>query len=81
MPPVFLIADRPPPPPAPAFSPSPLTPLPSKLALPVSMPDPEGAAPPRTSPPPTPLWRCGLVRCLRLEEDALLECRDVLRWW
>jgi hypothetical protein len=81
LPPVFLNSRPTPPRPSHPFfpSPSPPTPLPSKLALPVSMPDPDGA--PRPPPPPTPLWRCGLARCLRLEEDALLVCRDVLRWW
>lgn len=37
--------------------------------------------PKHTQPPAPSLWRCGLVRCLTLEQDALVECRDVLRWW
>lgn len=26
-------------------------------------------------------WQCGLVRCVLLQQDALIECRPVLRWW
>ena len=53
-------------------SPAPLT-----ADLPVAL-DGAGA---RLEPPPLPLARSGLARCLRLEEGALLECRPVLRAW
>lgn len=37
--------------------------------------------PKHTQPDAPSVWRCGLVRCVTLQQDALVDCRDVLRWW